>query len=427
MNQIKRKILKYFKHLPFAYYYNRNIASFTKNMKFIGITGTDGKTTTSNMLYHILNECGAKVGMISTISAKIGDKDLDTGFHVTSPGPAQMNKYLKMMIDAKIEIVVLETTSHAIDQFRYLGIVFDVVVFTNITPEHLDYHATFEDYRNTKLKLIDNLKLGGTVIANSDDTSYEYICKKSKDNGIILKSYGKYNANLKICSFQSSHNGIIFELQSQSTQNFTVDIPILGEYNKYNATAALLASTCILTESISEISKVLKTFSNIEGRMEVLQKHNDNKPMIIVDFAHTPNALDNALKTTMDILPIDGVIHLVFGCAGARDRSKRPKMGVIASKYAKYIYLVPEDPRFEKVCDINDEISKDIVNKKDINLFRFDGEDINARKDGIKAAYTNAKSSDIILVTGKGHEKSLCFKDVEYNYSDQEIIQNLIK
>jgi UDP-N-acetylmuramoyl-L-alanyl-D-glutamate--2,6-diaminopimelate ligase len=445
---INQKFINYCIHLPKALFWNFFYGFPAKKLKIIGVTGTDGKTTTANMLYHIFEKTGHKVGMVSTIGAKFNGKDLETGFHVTSPDPRSIQKFLKQMRRDGVQTVILETTSHALDQFRYLGIDFDFAVYTNITHEHFDYHINYENYVNAKLKLIDKLKPSGIVIANYDDKSFDYIQKKCLEkwgNKIDshLKIYGKTNPDFKspyemlgIDNLNSTKLGINFTLKSilprisinrLQSESLKLDLNMLGDYNSYNAAAAIL--TCQTFDNLvfkpEDSVNILSSFSYLEGRMEMILK-GENKPTIIVDFAHTPNALLNALNTLKSLKPAK--LITVFGCAGLRDNSKRSLMGEIAAKYSDVIILVPEDPRTESIKDINNQIEigiKKVENRK-LQLFRFEEPNVNSRIEGIKKSIEIACPDDIIVICGKGHEKSLCFGNTEYLYSDQETVKSLI-
>lgn len=443
----KQQLKNYLVHLPKSVFWNLVNNFPSKKLKIIGVTGTDGKTTTANMIYHILEKSGCKVGMVSTIGAKYNGKEMETGFHVTSPDPKSIQSFLKQMVKDGIEIVVLETTSHALDQFRYFGIKFDIAVFTNITHEHLDYHQTYEKYVEAKLSMIDNLKPNGVVVANVDDKSIEFVKRKSlKKWGTKisdhLKIYGQYDKVRKytfdmlgIENVKSSKTGISFfskeilsslsDKQSKS-KALPVELNILGDYNAYNSSAAMLACLSFDKTKFALQSSInaLKSFTTLKGRMEIMSQGND-KPTIIVDFAHTPNALSKALSTLKNMQ--HKKIITVFGCAGLRDVSKRPMMGEIAAKFSDIIILVPEDPRTVSQTEINDQIEVGIKKVKNpVEVFRFEENSVQARKDGIKKAIQLASAGDIVIICGKGHENSLCFGTTEYDYSDQESVRELL-
>jgi UDP-N-acetylmuramoyl-L-alanyl-D-glutamate--2,6-diaminopimelate ligase len=442
-----QKIKNITKHLPNAIFWNIVNKFPARKMKIIAVTGTDGKTTTANMIYHIFKQISpdSKVGLVSTISAKIGGKDLDTGFHVTSPTPRNIQKYLSMMLEQGVEWVVLETTSHALDQFRYWGIQFDIAVYTNVTHEHIDYHQSYSNYLKAKLKLIDNLKKEGTVICNFDDESFSAIFKHTKkrysdeyesklivygENIVeepLLKNIVQLSASDIVCGTSS----IDYSLKNSSTKssNYMVSIPMVGRYNIYNSLAATSAVMKALpTAKVQNIVNALKSFNSLEGRMQTLQEGNKNRPTVIVDFAHTPNALQNALSSLKSITEKSGgKLIVVFGCAGLRDVAKRSMMGKIAAEYADTVILVPEDPRTEDLKLINDAIVRGIKNyDMSQEYYRFDEANIESRKKGITKALELAKPNDVVIITGKGHEKTLCFGKTEFEYSDQQTVRDLL-
>ncbi len=347
-------VINYFWHLPRAVLANVVYGFPARNLKVIGITGTDGKTTTSHMIYEILKAVGEKVSLISTINSP--------GLHVTSPDPFIIQKLIKEAVEVGNEYMVLEVTSHALDQFRFWGIKFEVGVITNITHEHLDYHKTFENYRSTKLKLLKNSK--------------------------IPVKYKKLKLKLKIP----------------------------GEYNVENASAAIAVTTALGIDKELAI-KTLENFENLTGRMEEVKNSRGIK--IIIDFAHTPNGLEQALTTLRRL--IKGKLIAVFGSAGQRDEGKRPLMGEIAGRLADYVVITAEDPRGE-LKSINQQIIAGVKNRK--NLFV-----INDRQKAINFAINKlAKKGDLVGIFGKGHEKSMNLDGKqEISWSDQEAVKKALK
>lgn len=359
-------------------------------LKVIGVTGTDGKTTTVNLIYHILKENQKRVSMISSVNAQIGDKTYDTGFHVTTPSPLDIQKFLKKAVDSKSEYFILETTSHALDQYRVLGVKYFLGVLTNVTHEHLDYHKTYENYLETKVKLLLRAK---KAIINHDDYSYDKIIKLCKNREII--TYGmKNNSDFSSKKYPFSSN-------------------LIGEFNKYNCLAAI--ATCItLGISPKNTTVALKTFQTVEGRMNVVY---DKDFRIIVDFAHTPNALDVALKAVKETTK-GRLIH-VFGSAGLRDNTKRPLMGKASDTYVDISIITAEDPRTENVDDICQQIKNGFSKQTPII--------ITDRQKAIEHAIKVAKENDVIVITGKGHEKSMCFGKTEFPWSDKEAVIKALK
>lgn len=393
---IPHPVINYGKHLPEAVIANLQYGFPGRKLKVIGVTGTDGKTTTVNMIYKILKDAGKKVSMISTINAVIGGKSYDTGFHVTSPRSSDVQKYLKRALNCGDEYVVLEVTSHALEQFRVWGIKFDIGVITNITQEHLDYHKTFENYRAAKAKLIKGVRY---AVLNKDDGNFSVLSKLT-DGKVVsfgLEKGAQYNLN-----------------------TFPLNLKIPGDYNIQNALAAATVAHS-LGVGRSVITKSLENFTNLSGRMDEVKNNKGIK--IYIDFAHTPNALEKVLKTLRK--KTAGRLIAVFGCASERDNLKRPMMGKIAADSADIIILTDEDPRFEKSEKIISEIAAGANRGQfidDKNLFK-----IPDRAEAISKALGIAKRGDIVGIFGKGHEKSMNYKGKELPWSDQKAVAVALK
>lgn len=367
-----------------------------RKLTVIGVTGTDGKTTTVSLIYHILKESGENVSMITSIGAKIKQKKYDTGYHVTTPGPFYLQKMLRQAVSSKNNYFVLEVTSHAIDQFRIWGIPFKVGVITNITNEHLDYHKTYDNYFKTKEKLI---RISDTAVVNQDDSSYnrlrESVTNKFKENWI---SYGLTNT--------SDINPEIFPLKDHN---------LIGEFNKYNILAAV--SVCKnLGISDEKINKALKTFVLPVGRLDFVYEK-DFKVMI--DFAHTANAFQTVLSSIRPF--VSGKIIHVFGSAGERDSLKRPLLGEISSNFSDIIILTSEDPRSEDANKIIDEIKSGMSNEK-VEVIK-----IIDRKEAIAAAIQMASKNDLVLITGKAQEKSMNYGKGEELWDEYEAVKEALE
>lgn len=370
----------------------------SRSMTIIGVTGTDGKTTTSHMIYHMMKREGMKASLISTLAANINTKILDTGHHVTTPTAFALQKYLKMAKDSGNEYVVLEVTSHAIDQYRIWGVPFAVSVLTNVTHEHLDYHKTYEAYAKAKFRL---LEMSKTAVVNMDDKSFSHLSafRKTVSKTQYL-TYGFHeNADIRLSEYQ-----------------FLKKLP--GVYNWYNGLAAVGVGK-FLGISPHEMEKHMASFELPVGRLETVY---NGKFKVIVDFAHTPHSLEAVLKTIKDEKTVGRIIH-VFGSAGERDKSKRLLMGRVSAKYADVIILTAEDPRGESVADINAEIKSGVLAedaKASVVV-------IESRRDAILNALEMADSNDTILITGKGHEDSMNLGDGEEPWSDREAVLEEIK
>lgn len=392
---IPNKFVNYGKHLPTAVLANVQHGFPSRNLKIIGVTGTDGKTTTTNMIYQILKDAGKSVSMISTINAFIGDKSYDTGFHVTSPNPQDIQRMIKQAREKGSEFMVLEVTSHGLDQFRFWGIKFYVGVITNITHEHLDYHKTFENYLNTKARLIKNVRL---AVLNKDDKNFKTLKKKTGG---------------KVLSFGLGKDADF------SPHNFSLKLKMPGQYNMLNALAASVAAN-YLGISKTDIQKSLSNFSSLPGRLQEVKNNKGIK--IIIDFAHTPNALENALKTLKPLT--SGKLISVFGCASERDEGKRVPMGRISSQFADITVLTDEDPRFENSLKIINEIAEGGRNKytEGKNLFKEPD-----RAKAIKLAISLANKGDTVGIFGKGHEQSMNYRGKELPWSDKKAVLEALK
>lgn len=370
---------------------------------FIGVTGTDGKTTTSNLLYHILKESGRETALISTISAIIGEKTLDTGFHVTTPSPIALQSYIKKAKVKGAKYIILEVTSHALDQYRVYGIPFTIGVLTNITNEHLDYHKTYENYVRAKVKLLLSSR---TAVINADDQSYEPVKKRLEDR--------QYTGNVITYSLNDTADVTL--------KSFPFQTKLLGEFNKYNILAAAAAALALgLEETV--IQSAITSFTPPKGRTEIVH---EGEFAVMVDFAHTPNSITQILKTIKEEMQPQGRIIHVFGSAGERDHTKREAMGKASAGYADVIILTAEDPRSESVERINEQILRGIdavaKHKKEVAV-----QVIPDRAEAIKTAIRSADPGDVVVLTGKGHEKSMNLGHGEIPWSEHEAVAEALE
>src|SRR3989344_6120183 len=314
---IPQRLVNTFKHRPNAALANLRYYFPSRKLIVIGVTGTDGKTTTVNMIYQILKSAGKRVSMVSTINAVVGGKVYDTGFHVTSPSSNMIQRFLRQSVKNKDEIMVLEVTSHALDQHRFTGIKFDIGVVTNITHEHLDYHKTFENYSRSKAKLIKRAKV---AVLNRDDVSFDKLSKL---------------ASGKVVSFGST------KLSNFNPLKFPLKLKMPGVFNILNGLAA--SAVCVeLGVDSKLIKKTLENLEPLPGRMEPVENSLGIK--IIIDFAHTPNGLINALKA-LRTQPSPVRLIAVIGAEGFRDIGKRVMMGESAMELADTVVVTAVDPR----------------------------------------------------------------------------------
>lgn len=361
-----------------------------KKLTLIGVTGTDGKTTTTTLIYHLLKTAGKKVAMVSSVAAYIGQDKIDTGFHVTSPHPWPLQKLLRRVADTGYQYLVLEVTSHGLDQYRILGCRFYLSVLTNITHEHLDYHKTLEEYIRAKSRLF---KLSQISILNQDATAYGQI-KKILVGQTSIKTY----------SLKKPLDKIIME---------ALNTTFPARYNQENALAAATAAADLgLTAQV--IARGLRSFPGVPGRLETIP--NNQGLNVIIDFAHTPNALKAVLTELRRRLHATrhaprAKLIAVFGAAGQRDYTKRPIMGQVAAKLTDEVVLTAEDPRTEDVNAIIDQIAAGSP--------KFLFHKVPDRQEAINYAIIDlAQKGDIVGIFGKGHEASMCFGTTESPWSD---------
>lgn len=376
----------------------------------IGVTGTSGKTTTTHLLYEILKSAGEKVSMISTVEAIIDGKSLDTGFHVTTPSSWVLQKMIQAAVKQNCTYFIFEISSHALDQFRSFGCNLHMAIITNITHEHIDYHKSLNRYRSAKAKILSATPIS---ILNRDDNNFDYLQKKASGK---IYTYGMD---------QKAHF---------SQAELKLQTKLLGIFNMYNSLAAYTAAK-VLGIDDTNIRRALLASKPVMGRMEEIPT--EKKYRVFIDFASKPDAMQQALATLKNICKQKLIV--VFGCAGLRDRQKRPMMGEIAAMYADYSILTAEDPRTEDVRNIIGEIAKgfDIKkveeNNKSQKDFTFTKTAekyfwrIPDRQEAINFAIRKlAKDGDIIVICGKGHEKSMCYGKKEYPWDEKTAVMKAL-
>ncbi len=388
-----------------------------RKLTVIGVTGTDGKTTTSNLIYQILKVAGVKAGMISTVNAVIGDKEIDTGFHVTTPEAIDVQRYLADMVEAGLTTVVLETTSHGLAQHRVTGCEYDIAVVTNITHEHLDYHGTYESYQQAKGKMFESLALtqpkknGNPKLAvlNEDDQSFSYLDSLALENRVTYGLEGK--GDITAVDIVSSSKGVDFLVRGKSfEQRMHCNLP--GRYNVSNCLAAVSAALG-LGIAPQVIARGISSLQGVPGRMEVIDL---GQPFdAIVDFAHTPNALKRAIETAREMTK--GCVITVFGSAGLRDRQKRRMMAEVSVKLADITILTAEDPRTESLDAILSQMADAAEAAGGIENKTFYR--VPDRGNAIRLGVKLAKPGDLVISCGKGHEQSMCFETVEFAWDDR--------
>lgn len=394
----------------------------SRDLVVIGVTGTDGKTTTTNLVYHILRTAGIPAGMISSVNAVVGDKAIDTGFHVTTPESPDIQRYLAQMRDAGLTHAVLETTSHGLAQKRVAEVEYDLAAVTNVTHEHLDYHRTYQEYLQAKGMLFEALAEGGDsskkveklAVLNKDDESYSYLAKASPSR--ILSYSLSEEADLWADEIEFTPKALCFTVHGPDL-TFSLKTPLIGRYNVHNSLAAIGLTVVGLNISVESAQKAFETMETVPGRMEQIDLGQDF--LAIVDFAHTPNAIRQALLTARDLT--DGKVIAVFGSAGLRDIEKRKMMPEIAVQIADEIILTAEDPRTESLESILADMAEGATRGGGV-----EGKDYYLEPDrgsAIRSAVNQAQKGDLVILCGKGHEQSMCFGDVEYDWDDRTALR----
>lgn len=399
----------------------------SRKLVVIGITGTDGKTTTTNLVYEVLKAAGVAVGMISTVNAVIGDRTLDTGFHVTTPEAPDIQRYLAQMVEAGLTHAVLETTSHGLAQRRVAAVDYNLAAVTNVTHEHLDYHRTYQGYLEAKGLLFGALSgsasPGGRVplvdvkplaVLNRDDESYTYLSEISPVNQLSYSLSDK--ADLWADEIENTPGELRFTAHGPG-KTFRIRTPLIGRYNVHNGLAALGLTVFGLGVPVEAAQAAFANVPIVPGRMESIDLGQDF--LAIVDFAHTPNAIRQALRTARELT--DGKLIAVFGSAGLRDVEKRKMMPEIAIGIADEVFLTAEDPRTESLEGILADMAEGAERSGGVEGEAFWREP--DRGTAIRRALARATTGDLVIVCGKGHEQSMCFGQTEYAWDDRTALR----
>lgn len=405
LKQFIPQSLKNIFHLGEAIFGNVLYGFPAKKLTVIGVTGTNGKTTTTQFIARILEQSGVKVAVASTINFQIGEKKWINGSKFTTPSPWGLQRFLREAVEAGCEYAVLEISSHALDQNRLWGIPYSIAVMTNVTREHLDYHQTMEEYRRAKQKLF---LLAQQAVINLDMEGPEYF-HPDENKPVIFYSTKNQNTHLLAQNIALDFKSTEFVIDGT---HFNLHVP--GLFNIENALAALGVAQ-LLNIDFSVAKEALESVLSVPGRMELVP--NATGADIIIDYAVTPDSFEKLYASILPLkIPGTKIIH-VFGACGERDRGKRPQMGEIASSYADIIILTNEDPYYEDPEQIIDDIEKGVTKKKDKNYFRiFD------RREAIRKALSLAEIGDIVLITGKGAETAIAFGDKHLPWSERVVI-----
>ena len=383
-------------------------SSPSSKLKLIGITGTNGKTTIATLLYSLYKTAGLKAGLISTVINYVDGKEIDST--QTTPDAVTINKLLYQMVEEGVQYCFMEVSSHGIAQRRISGLEFAGGIFSNLTHDHLDYHNSFDDYRDVKKDFFDNLPNTAFSLVNKDDKNGKYMVQNTKSR---IFTYGlKTYADYKIKILESSLEGMLLKInESEFWSNLS------GKFNAYNL-LAVFSTASILGMPFSETLQLMSMLKNVKGRFEYLKLNNITA---IVDYAHTPDALKNIINSINEIKTNKESLITIIGCGGNRDKSKRPVMGDIASSLSSKVIFTSDNPRNESP----EKIIQDMISGvKPLNSVKTIS--IANRKEAIKAACQLAKSNDIILIAGKGHEKFQEINNKKHLFDDYKVVKECL-
>lgn len=382
----------------------------SESLVLVGVTGTNGKTTTVTLLFSLFKKMGYNVGLLSTVKNQINNEIIPATH--TTPDAIQLNALLRQMLDKGCTHCFMEVSSHAVMQNRISGIHFSGGVFTNITHDHLDYHKTFQEYIKAKKRFFDMLGPDAFALTNKDDANGELMLQNTKATKKTYSLHAMADFRCKVVENQFS--GLLLNIDNNEVWS-----KLIGNFNAYNL-LAVYATAVLLKEDKTNVLTTLSTLSSVEGRFQYIRS--DNGIIGIVDYAHTPDALMNVLKTIKDIRTGNEQVITVVGCGGDRDAAKRPIMAKIACDLSNKVILTSDNPRSEEPEAIIKQMEKgvDAVNhKKTIS--------ITDRSEAIKMACSIAKAGDIILVAGKGHEKYQEIKGVKHPFDDMQVLKENFK
>lgn len=380
------------------------------NIRLVGVTGTNGKTTIATLLYQLFRRAGFKVGLLSTVKVLVNDKEYKATH--TTPDPLTINYYLDLMTMEGVEYCFMEVSSHGIAQKRTTGLHFTGGIFTNLTHDHLDYHKTFAEYRDVKKSFFDQLPKSAFALTNADDKNGLVMIQNTvaKKYTYALKSYADYRAKI----LENQLNGLLLKIGDNE-----VWVKLIGQFNAYNMLAIYAAAVLLGLEEM-EVLRLLSELDSVQGRFQYFIS--EGKITTIIDYSHTPDSLKNVLETINSIRTGNEELITVVGCGGDRDKTKRPVMGAIAAALSTKVIFTSDNPRTEDPDVIIGDMEKGVEPqnfKKTLS--------ITDRKQAIKAACQMAKENDIILVAGKGHETYQEINGVRRDFDDFKIAETLMK
>lgn len=381
----------------------------SRKLKLVGVTGTNGKTTIATLLYNMFRKLGYKCGLMSTVCNYIEDEAIPADH--TTPDPIELNLLLSKMVDAGCQYAFMECSSHAIAQKRIGGLNFAGGIFTNLTHDHLDYHKTFENYRNAKKAFFDMLPKGAFAITNADDKNGMYMVQNTKATvkTYSIRTMADFKAKLLECHF----GGMYLDVNG-----LEVGVQFIGKFNVSNL-LAIYGAAVMLGEKPENILLVMSTLKSVSGRLEPIQSPEGYTA--IVDYAHTPDALENVLKAIHEVLNGKGRVITVCGAGGNRDKGKRPIMAQEAVKQSDTVIITSDNPRFEEPQDIINDMLAGLDKEQMKKVLS-----IVDRKEAIRTACMMANKGDVILVAGKGHENYQEIKGVKHHFDDKEVLKEIM-
>jgi UDP-N-acetylmuramoyl-L-alanyl-D-glutamate--2,6-diaminopimelate ligase len=382
----------------------------SKKLQLIGVTGTNGKTTIATLLYTMFRKLGYKVGLLSTVCNYINDKAVPATH--TTPDAIELNNLLAQMVEAGCDYAFMEVSSHSVVQKRIAGLQFKGGIFTNLTRDHLDYHPTFEDYRDAKKAFFDSLPADAFALTNKDDKNGMFMLQNTKAN---KQTYSV----LSLADFKGRIIETHIEGTLMSINNKEVATQFVGKFNVYNL-LAVYGAAVLLEQNPDDVLVSLSTLHPVAGRFQTFRSPEGYTA--IVDYAHTPDALTNVLNAIHEVAAGRGNIITVVGCGGNRDKGKRPIMAKESAKLSNRVILTSDNPRFEEPEDIISDMFAGLTEddiKKTIK--------ITDRKEAIRTACMLAQTGDVILIAGKGHEDYQEIKGVKYHFDDREVVQEIFK
>ena len=380
----------------------------SRKLKLVGVTGTNGKTTIATLLYNMFRKFGHKCGLLSTVCNYIEDEAIPADH--TTPDPIELNRLLAKMVEAGCEYAFMECSSHAIAQKRIGGLKFAGGLFTNLTRDHLDYHKTVENYRDAKKAFFDGLEKDAFAITNADDKNGLYMVQNTKAlvKTYSIRSMADFKAKIIECHFE----GMYLDINGKE-----VGVQFIGKFNVSNL-LAVYGAAVMLGKQPEDILVILSTLKSVSGRLEPI--HSPEGYTAIVDYAHTPDALENVLNTINEVLNGKGKVITVCGAGGNRDKGKRPIMAQTAAKLSDKVIITSDNPRFEEPQDIINDMLAGLDNKQMKKVVS-----IVDRKEAIRTASMMAEKGDVILIAGKGHEDYQEIKGVKHHFDDREIVREI--